>query len=58
MGGLGNGQQASNVLHAKYHNNSKEARRARYEKLVNFDWSKDRIQTTIPADYCEGDFMK
>ncbi|CAN0505479.1 unnamed protein product, partial [Laminaria digitata] len=30
-----NGQQAWNALHAKYHDNSKEARRACYEKLMN-----------------------
>ena len=35
VGGLGNGQKAWNALHAKYHNNSKEARWACYEKLVN-----------------------
>ena len=31
-----NGQQAWNDLFAKHHKNSKEARRACYEKLVNF----------------------
>ena len=36
MGGLGNGQQAWNTLYAKYHNNSKEPRRACYEKVVKF----------------------
>ena len=34
--GLVNGQGACNALYAKYHNNSKEARRACYRKLMNF----------------------
>ena len=35
-GGLRNGQQGQNALYAKCNYNSKEARRACYEKLVNF----------------------
>ena len=35
-GGLGHGQKAWNALYTKYNSNSKEARRACYEELVNF----------------------
>ena len=35
-GGLGHGQKAWNALYTKYYSNSKEARRACYEKLVSF----------------------
>ena len=35
-GGLGHGQKAWNALYIKYNSNSKEARRACYEKLVSF----------------------
>ena len=46
MGGLGNGQQAWNALYAKYHNNSKEARRACYK---NVDFRMEQGQN--PDDY-------
>ncbi|CAM9889260.1 unnamed protein product, partial [Laminaria digitata] len=42
-----NGQQAWNALHAKYHNNNKEARRACYEKLANVLMQQGRN----PDDY-------
>ena len=41
-GSLGNGQQAWNALYAKYHINTKEVRRASYEKLVNFRMEQGR----------------
>ena len=47
VGGMGSGQQAWNALYVKYHNNSNEAQRACYEKLVNFRME----QGQDPDDY-------
>ena len=46
-GGVVNGQQAWNDFFAKHNKNSKEARRACYEKLVNFRME----QGQDPGDY-------
>ena len=46
-GGLGHGQKAWDALYTKYNSNSKEARRACYEKLVSFRMEEGRG----PDDY-------
>ena len=43
VGGLGNGWQTWNALYAKYHNNSKEAEGANYEKLVKFRMEERQV---------------
>ena len=53
-GGLGHGHKARSVLYTKYNSNSKEARRACYEKLVSFrmEEGQDPDDYTIKPTPC------